>query len=152
MAEEKSLARVVERPKPTLVTVGKRQVISSGRWNDGIMADYVLLHGRAKWLPIRDLARVAYCNGTPRSQERVRACLHKLFRTVLSRGELLVIEYGPPHNSAKALKIFDKNSELERQTLQSKLERMRQRRELSSEQYEHAMLLWQGREDGQRHE
>lgn len=136
-----------ERSKPTLVTVGNKQIISSGRWNDELMAEYVIANGRAKWLTIGNLARTAYGNGSPRSKERVRQCLHKLFKILMTTfGELLVVEYGPPFNRARSVKLFDRKSELDRQTLKNKLEKMRQRRELTAEQYEKAIIVLQEKE------
>jgi hypothetical protein len=49
-----------KRAKPTLVTVGNRQVISTGRWNDEVMGDFVIDHGQHRWLQIGELARIAY--------------------------------------------------------------------------------------------
>mgnify|MGYP001605570804 CR=1 FL=1 len=145
--DEKAVTRVTERSKPTLVTIGNRQVISSGRWNNELMADHILVNGRLKWLTIGELSKVAYNDGSPRNKKRVRQCLHQLFRTLmLKHGELLVIEYGSPNNRAKAVKLFDCTSEIDRQNLEIKLDRMRKRRELSMEQYENAVLILQDKE------
>src|SRR5262249_44282189 len=111
--EDNSVARVIERTKPTLVTIGNRQIISTGRWNNDCVAQHVLAHGRAKWVTVGDLARLAYGQNTPRSKERVRKCLNRLFRHFLSLGELLVVEYAPPRNRASAVKVYTPDSVLE---------------------------------------
>jgi hypothetical protein len=145
--ENTSIAKVIERAKPTFVTIGNKQIISSGRWNNELMADYVFVHGREKWLGVGDLARTAYGQNTPRSKERVRRCLPQLFKALMAtRTELLVVEYGPPHNRARAVKLFDRQSEVDRQNLKIKLERMKKRRELTAEQYERALVVLQEKE------
>lgn len=145
--EENSLTKVRERTKPTLVTVGNKQIISSGRWNDELMAEYVLVNGRSKWLTIGELAKVAYGQNMPRTKERVRRCLYKLFSYMLHRNkELLSIECGP-RNRAMAVKVFSQHSEQDRQNLVVKLERMRKRRELTSDQYEQALIVLESKND-----
>lgn len=127
------------RSKPTFVMIGDRELISNGRWNNDLMADYVMRHD--DWLTVGTLSRTAYGNGSPRMKKRVRQCLPKLFSKLLSLGRLLVIEYGPPHNRAQAIKLFDPSDPLEHQLVQTKIKRMRDRKTLSDEQYEKAMFL-----------
>jgi len=135
------ITRVIERTKPTLMTIGDRQVVSSGRWNDECMAQFVLANGRDKWLTIGEIARVAYMANTPRNKERARKCLASLFRHLMALGELLVIEYGPPHGRAMGVKLYAGGSEAEAQSMVSKLDRMRKRSELSTKSYEQAVAL-----------
>jgi hypothetical protein len=127
--------------KAEVVTIGKKEVISTGLWNDDFMADYVLEHGQKKWLPMKELARFAYHSGTPQNQTKVRQRLHKLFKAVLRRGSLLAIEYGDPHNSAQSVKIFDPTSLLDQQHVKVKMERMLGRLKLSESQYEQAVAI-----------
>lgn len=137
---ERSITK--QRSKPTLVTHGKKQMTSNGRWNDNVIGEFILLHGRTKWLTLRELAGVAFHSGTPSNQERVCKCLPKLFRHMMAEHRLLlVIEYEPPHGRAKAVKIFDPTSEQDRQAMLPKLDRMKQRRELTIEQYELAIVI-----------
>jgi hypothetical protein len=145
--DENAVAKVTERAKPTLVTIGNRQVISSGRWNDELAAHYVMTHGRDKWLSVGDLAKLAYGQNVPRSKKMVRRRIASLFHTIRNEyGEFLVVEYGPPNNRAKAVKLFDVKSEMERQAVRSRLESMRKRREMTAEQYQSAILVLQEKE------
>lgn len=144
MSDAKQVSRVTERAKPELVTIGNRQVISSGRWNNNLMADYVMLHGGAKWLSVGELGKVAWGQNTPTTKVRTRKCLSKLFTYLLvSHGRLLVIEYGGPNNCATAVKMYDPQSEQDRQVLAAKLERMFKRRELTAELYDSAISVLQ---------
>jgi hypothetical protein len=142
--KDTTVTKVIERTKPTLITVGKRQIISSGRWNNDLMADYVMMHGACRYIPIGELAKTAYMQAMPRNKERVRKNIFHLFRTILLKyGRLLVVEYGSPHNRAQAVKLFDTSSDLDRKALWPKIERMRKRRELSETQYEMAVEVLQ---------
>lgn len=135
-----------ERKKPTLVTIDGKDVIDSHRWNNEIMARYLMDHGRDKWLLTGELARVAFGQNKPSSKTAVRRNLHRLFRELLSNGELLVVEYSGPNNCATAAKIFDPDAPLDCANLHAKLDRMLKRRELTAEQHQHAVDLMLAKE------
>jgi hypothetical protein len=134
--ESTSVATVTERAKPALITIGDKQMISTGRWNDGLMADYVSENGLVKWIQIGELAKVACGSNTIPNKKRVRARLSGLFMELRNRGMFLAVEYNGEHNSATAVKIADIASEQDRQNVRARLERMWKRKELTSEQYE----------------
>ncbi len=135
------------RTAPTLVSVGNKQVSSSGRWNDALMAQYVMEHGRKKWLDIRELARVAYLSASPANQTRVRQCLHKLFTHLMKQhAEILAVEYNGKNRSASAVKLYDGKTEAERQAATIKLDRMKLRGEIAAEQYTQALELLKAQE------
>ena len=126
MAEVGTSLRKVE--KPEMITVGKRQVISSMQWNNDLMADWVIANAREKWIPIGKLASRAYGRDSEQNRHRVRKCISRLFIFLLTlRGEVLAVEYGAPNHGASAIKLYDGASELERQSINIKLDRMRQR-------------------------
>ncbi len=58
--EVSPVAKAAGRTKPTLMIVGDKQMISTGRWNDQLMADYVSEQSRADrkdpWIKIGELA------------------------------------------------------------------------------------------------
>jgi len=138
--EPTSVAKVTERAKPTLVEIGNHQVISSGCWNDELVAEFMLLNGRLRWVEVGELARLAFCRSTPKGKERVRRSLHKLFKTLLNDyGELLAIEYSDVRGRAKQVKIFDPTCDGDCAAIEHRLERMRTRKELSDGQYESAI-------------
>lgn len=144
--EGKSVVPTTERAKPILVTVGNRQIISSGRWNDKVMADYVLTNGRSKWVSVGALAKVAYGHQDMTTKRKVRRYLHSLFLLlVVERDEFLVIEYEPKRGRAMAVKLFEQGSEMDRQALHLKLEKMRSRSELTAAQYGNALSCLQGK-------
>ena len=123
---------------PTLVMRDKQWVTSHGKWNDGLMADYVSQNGRHKYLAVGELARVLGAN-TLANKERVRRHLSKLFAEFLRRGEILIIEYNDNHNAASALKVADFSAEGDRNLIRKKLDRMKDRKALTVEQLEVAL-------------
>jgi|SRR5215467_13337518 len=142
--EEMGKAVTRQRVKPELIKVGNREIASHGRWNDDLMCSYVLLHGRQRWIEVRELARTAYGLGSPKNQDAVRRYLYKLFNRLLAHNEILVVEYSGRRSAA--VKVFDPHSDIDRQTFRQKLERMRARNSLSSAQYEQALLTLQDKE------
>lgn len=138
---EKSGKELRKITKPTFLDVGGKQVISTGKWNNDLMGDYVLEHGRAKWVSVAELAKTSYLQSMPRTKARVRQCLHQLVNNLLARGFLLVIEYSGPHGRAQAVKIADPTSELDRQAADAQIERRRRRKEWSTAQYERALSI-----------
>ena len=85
----------VVRVPPTLTTIGKRQVISTGRWNDLVMADYIFKHGSMRTIEIGELARVAYGHNNNDTKAKARRYLHKIFALLIDRGVLMVTETEP---------------------------------------------------------
>jgi hypothetical protein len=144
--ENTSVAKQTERTKPTLVTIGKRQVISSGRFNVDLMADWVSENAQKEFVKVGELAGVLGANTIP-NKKRVRKGLSPLFLALLKRGLWLAIEYQgkrsdiAPANAATAVKIADMGSEQDRQLVKAKLKRMQRSRELSAEQYDGAMKV-----------
>ena len=128
------------RVKPVLVVVNNREVTSHGLFNPGLMADYVDHHGRGKWLKVGELARTAYGQNTERSRIGTRRALPRLFWVLFQRSDLLIYEYGE-HGRIEAVKICDANLEQDRQCADAKLTRMKQRKEMSTEQYDKALTM-----------
>ena len=143
MEESKSapIAKITGRAKPTIITIGKKQVISSGQWNNAQVIDYVIARGSGRWITVGELARFVHLHASPTNKGKVRRCLARLYNALLfEHGLFLVTEYGP-HNQAMAVKLLDQKSELELQAAELKLDRMRKRREMSNEQYDEAMRI-----------
>lgn len=132
---------VTPRSKPELITVGKRKIISTGRWNNEVMADYVLEYGVERWLKIGELASVGCASNTIASKMRVRSRLSSLFKELRARGTFLAIEYNDDHSAASAVKIADLRSETDRQNVLDKLESMKKRKEMTQSQYEQSIAL-----------
>lgn len=132
-----------ERAKPELILIGeegaKRSIISSGRWNDELMARYVKEHGDGKWIKIGELARVAWGQNNIPNKRRVRAYLSKLWKLLLIDGHLLSIEYeAEGHRPAQAVKLYDPSNPAERKALNEKVEKMLSSRELTIDLYKTA--------------
>lgn len=127
------------REKPTLVTAGTKQFTSTGLWNQSVLADYVQEHGD-KWIQIGKLASVAYHQNTPTSKKRARRKLAGLFITLMSRGVLIVREYGK-RGEATAVKLFEPTLDSDIQSLDFTLDRMKKRKEISDDVYNKARQL-----------
>ena len=138
--ENTSVTNIAGRTKPTLVTIGNKQVISNGRWNDILMADYVSEHGQDKWIQIGKLAGVLGANTIP-NKKRVRKGLSRLFMELRNRGLFLVVEYNGDYNSANAVKVADISSEQDRQNVMARLARMWKRKELTEDEYHKSQNL-----------
>jgi NOL1/NOP2/fmu family ribosome biogenesis protein len=146
-----SVTKITERTKPALATIGTRQVISTGRWNDGLMADWVILNAQKKWVGIGKLATVLGAN-TIDNKRRVRNRLSRLFQEFSRRGLWLAIVHNGKHNSASAVKVADLESEQDRQCVKAKLQRMKKAKELTAERYEEAMAVLHAMEAEQKPE
>jgi len=129
-----------ERAKPELVTVGKGTVITNGRWNDQVMADYILEHGQDDWVPIAKLAKVLGAL-TQSNKKRVSKHATSLFKTFRERGLWLAVEYAGKHGSTTAFKVADIKLAEDRQAVDAQLQRMKKRKLMSDEQYEMSMRL-----------
>src|SRR4051812_34672466 len=138
---EQQLSKVKAKTKPTLVVIGTRTMISTGRWNADLMADYILENGRDKWLSVGHLARVGCGSNTLPTKKRVRTKLSSLFTHFCERGEFLAVEYGGNHNAAMSVKVADLNAASDHQSVVLKLERMRKHKELTQDQYERFTAL-----------
>ena len=128
------------RSQPVFVVVNNRQIASHGLFNPGLMADFVGNHGRGKWLKVGELARTAYGQNTERSRASARRALPRLFWVLFQRSDLLIYEYGE-HGRVEAVKICDVSLEQDRQCVEAKLTRMKQRKEMSTEQYDKALMM-----------
>ncbi len=139
--KEKGKGVAVQRPKPTLIMIGKREVLSTGRWNDPAMADYVIKEGKDRWIKIGELASVGCARNTIDTKKLVRGRLSALFRELRSRNLFLAIRYNDDFNAASEVKIADLKAKDERKHVTDKLESMRRRKEMSQEQYEKTIEL-----------
>jgi len=133
--------KLVARTKPTLVTIAGRVVISTGRWNDQLMADYVMEEGRNRWIKIGELARTGCSSNTIATKKRVRGYLSRLFMVLRSRGEFLAVNYHDDNKAASEVKIADLTSDEDKKNVRLRLERMRRRKEMSQEQYDKSVAL-----------
>ena len=137
VGEAKPVIRLTERAKPSLVTIGNHQIISSGCWNDGLLADYLMLHGTIKWVPIGELAKVAWNQNNIANKQRARRYISRLWNYLLvHRGQLLAVEYAATgRHQAQAVKIYNPKSPEDRQWIEMRLERMKHNKEFTSERY-----------------
>lgn len=145
---ERQLSKAATTAKPTLATVGNHTFIANGRWNYAFVADHICEQGPLKWISVGQLAKIACGGNNIPNKRKVRARLSGLFNVLLDRRLFLAIEYSGKHNSATAVKVADLNSEQDRQKVEVKLNRMRQRREMTEEVYERAMRLLRGASNG----
>lgn len=132
---------IAKRSKPTLVELGNRLVPSDGRWHAELAADYIISHGGLeRWIPTGEMARVFFGSNTPKNKQLVRRRLFQVFRDLLDRGLLLVVEYHHT-DGAQACKLYDARSEQERQQLNERLKKMERLKLMKAEQFERAIQL-----------
>lgn len=128
--------KVSNREKPTLITIGNRQAVSSGRWNHDCIAEYILANAKGRWIEIGELGKVAFGSKNESNRMRVRKRLPVLKRIVaLHYNELLVVEYAGRHGSASAVKVYDRTSQADRQMMLLMVKRMADQRDKLTEHY-----------------
>jgi len=137
--ESTSVRKYTERAKPAIVEVNGKSVLAGGRWNDTVVADFLL--DQDDWVKVGELARFACGSNTIPNKKRVRSKLSSLFMELRRRGYFLAVEYSDGFNAASAVKIADLNSANDRQNVLGKLDRMKKRKELSETQYAQSIAL-----------
>lgn len=155
MPDEVTLFGTVPQKKrkltpPELIPLGKRVVSSHGHWNDSIVAQYVLDNGSGdKWITMGDLAHVAWHQNSPSNQAKARRYVHRLWAYLLANyGKFLVVEYGPPRNRARQVKIYNPRSPLEYQAVTLKLDKMLHSKEWTADRYSKAVDLLNSLQSG----
>ena len=128
-----------ERTKPALIEANGKMLMPGGRWNHQAMATFII--GRGNWIKIGELAKIGCGSNTIPNKKRVRARLSALFFTFLQRGEFLAIEYAGDYNAATAVKVADLTVQHDRDCVIAKLDRMRQRKEMTEQVYQRTVAL-----------
>jgi len=130
------------RSTPIFVDVDGKTRISTGRWNDKLMVQYVV-ENDDRWISVGELARVAWGSNNLHNKHRVRANLSRMFKLALEVNKLLAIEYEAlGRHPAKAVKVCDKTKVYERDLVSAKVDKLFKARELSEAMYKlaHEML------------
>ena len=114
------------REKPTIIDIGKRKAISSGRWNHDVIAEYIIGRGKyAGLLDIGDLGKLAFGFKGNNSRKMVRKRLSGLKKVMaLHYGELLAVEYEGPHEAASKVKVYDPNSLADQELIKTMIDKM----------------------------
>lgn len=138
---DKALAR--QEAKPELITIGKKQIIATGRWNDYRVMEHIIANARKEWMPVGELARFAWGQNNIANKRRARAYLGRLWRLMMVEKQLLLsIHYDPlSHSQATMVKVYDPENESERAALNKKLTKLFHNRELTEESYSTALEL-----------
>lgn len=135
-------ADIARRSKPHLVQVGNRYLSSDSKWHPELASDYVLANGRGRWLPVAELARTFFGANIPTTKKKVRRRLPPLIARLIDRRNVLLIqEEDAKTRRVTAVKVFDPRSEQDRQGLMYRVERMRQRKELTAARYDKVLLI-----------
>ena len=135
-SEHKSLKRA--RTKPQLVTIGDKQVVSNGRWDDDCIIIYIIANP-GRWISVPEIAKVAYWSNSVANKKKVRKHLSVLFDKCLERDEVLVVEY--EGSRAKHLKLYEGGSEVENQHTDLKLAKMENAATINGERRRKAIDL-----------
>jgi hypothetical protein len=117
--------------KPTLVTVGERAISAHG-WRLPLVEEHLRWHlGQGpskKWCGVECMARTMFQRSSQATREMVRRRIAPAFKDFLGRGLFLTIEYktGPnSHGEIVATKLFESESDLERDFAVHQIDRMR---------------------------
>lgn len=131
----------VRKVDPLTVRRGRGEIILAGRWNNALVAEYVLERATKKFLRIEPIATFVYHRNDENNRRRVRKNMTNLFKTFLGRGHLLAVEYYGERGSASAVKLADMKNPAERQLVDAKLKRMFDSKEITRKDYEKAQRL-----------
>ena len=129
-----------------LTTVEKKTVSVYG-WRQDLAEDHLNWHltqRSNKWCSVECMARTLFQRNMPSNRAAVRKRIAPLFRGLLARGLLLVIEYDASpdgHGKIKACKFFESGDGSEVEYAKHQVERMRQRNALSIELSEKAIAI-----------
>lgn len=139
--ENTDKALVQQDAKPELVTIGKKQVIASGHWNDRLVLNHILANARKDWMPVGELARFAWGQNNIANKRRARAYLGRLWRMMMVEEQLLLSVYYDRlcNGQATMVKVYDPTNEAEKAALNKKLDKLFQNRELTQETYDMAI-------------
>lgn len=135
------VGKVHERAKPELIKIGNHERTSSGKWNTSLLADFIIRKAWDRWLPIGELARVAYGSPMPRAKAQVRKNHSNLARELLRRGFLLLSDKSGQHGRIMSVKLYDSSIETERCAMGTQIEEMKKRCEYTAGQYDRAVSL-----------
>jgi len=133
-------AVVKRQSKPSLVLIGSRYISSDGRWHSSLIWTYLSDHGRHKWVPVGEAARVATGANTISGKKRVRRNTASLFDEGLKHNEFTLLDRDEKGRTYR-MKVLDPSSEMECRMANEQLERMKRRREISNYKYEKASLI-----------
>jgi N6-adenosine-specific RNA methylase IME4 len=101
------------------------------------MLEYILAGGKDAdlddFIPVGELARVAWGQATPSNKRKARARISYVFRLALELNRLLVKEFDG--NRIAAVKIYDPTSTYERGLILAQITKLHARKELSDELY-----------------
>jgi len=115
------------RKQPTVVELDGREVISTNRWNEPLVADKMMREAINKWITLNEIVKFAYGQINKANKKRARGYLWSLRRGLLGRGHLLITDGRP----TEALKIFDPAVEHERGIAGPLIAQMKRRRDFS---------------------
>lgn len=134
--------KLVVVPNTGLIDTRGRPIAVRGWHRDVAIAHlqwHVGLSLSAQWCEVGCMANAMFNRNTEYNRMQVRKHISKLMAHLLSNGVFLCIEY-ENHGRAKAAKIFQ-NDASEIAFALRQIDRMRQRRLISQEQLERALVL-----------
>ena len=131
---------LTKRRRPVLVQNGKKVTTSDLQFHPTLAADYITDRGRKRWVPTGELARVFFMRDSKDNRMKIRRRLSRIWQAVLSRNDLLIYDIHP-REGTQAVKIFNPQSEEERQALDARLGRMEKLGMLKADQVVKARQL-----------
>jgi hypothetical protein len=134
--------------KPELIVVKGREVSANG-WHHYLAEQHLNWHltqpESGKWCDVECMAKTMFRRNSPDNCMKVRKRMPSLFRVLLGRNRLMVIEYDfakDGHGKIIACKLFEASTAgMEHQHALTQLERMQKRMMLSQELRERMVAL-----------
>jgi hypothetical protein len=133
-----------KRAEPQLMTLEKdnRMIPSDGRFHPKLAAEYYCNHGRTRWVPHSEVAKIFFLKNTKLTRESLRRRLSRVWWSASEDfNELLVYQFDEITGISMACKVYDPRSVEEQQTVHERLERMKQFKLLSTKRFQKAERL-----------
>lgn len=111
-----------------------------GTWNNAKMADYLVEKGNVKWTEVSTIARLVYGRSFKEAQRKVRVNLCSLYREMMARGLFAVVE-SAKNGKVERIKLANLDLAVDRECVNLKLGKMRDRRDCTEEEYTQACAI-----------
>lgn len=133
------------KQKPVLVQIGKRQTISSGRWNYNFVAEYIINDKKnSRWIDTGELGKLIFGYKSSITRHKVRHRIPQLKQIMaLHYNRLLVVEYAGSHGGATAVKVYDEKSDSDRQAMHLMIKRMGEQKDKMLDYYQRITGMYQ---------
>lgn len=130
-----SVARRQVTPPAWITRPNGRKMLERARWNMERISE-IFIDAPAQEFTVDDLARMVYGSNGKRNRENVRKHIPAQRNHMLARLIPIITRYGA-RGKIISVKLYDKQIEEDRRTMLEELDRLKSRKELTEDRYDH---------------